>query len=53
MPSRVPTFDLKQRSALMRAALKRNPPDVVSARALERKALHELEIGRASCRERV
>jgi len=30
----------------MRAALKRNPPDVVSARALERKVLHELDDGR-------
>src|SRR5437899_6646329 len=39
-------FDLKQRSGLMRAALKRNPPDVVSARALERKVLHELDDGR-------
>src|SRR5213592_4286861 len=46
LPSRVPMFDLKQRSGLMRAALKRNPPDVVSARALERKVLHELDDGR-------
>src|SRR2546425_7914719 len=39
-------FDPKQRSSLMRAALKRNPPAVVSARALERQALHELDDGR-------